>query len=81
MKKIIQQKYAWVFFTACFIALVYLANLVSLRADLTAEKRFSLSPSTHQVLEGLDSTVTITVFLTGDLPADYRKLNQAVQDL
>lgn len=81
MKKIIQQKYAWVFFTACFIALVYLANLVSFRADLTAEKRFSLSPSTHQVLEGLDSTVTITVFLTGDLPADYRKLNQAVQDL
>lgn len=81
MKKIIQQKYAWVFFTTCFISLVYLANLVSFRADLTAEKRFSLSPSTHQVLEGLDSTVTITVFLTGDLPADYRKLNQAVQDL
>ncbi|OYU54104.1 MAG: gliding motility-associated ABC transporter substrate-binding protein GldG [Chitinophagaceae bacterium BSSC1] len=81
MKKIIQQKYAWVFFTACFIALVYLANLVSFRADLTAEKRFSLSPSTHQVLKGLDSAVTITVFLTGDLPSDYRKLNQAVQDL
>ncbi len=81
MKKILQNKYAWVLFTACFIALVYLANLVSFRADLTAEKRFSLSPSTHQVLEGLDSTVTITVFLTGDLPSDYRKLNQAVQDL
>ena len=29
MKKNIQQKYAWVFFTALFIALVYLANLVS----------------------------------------------------
>jgi ABC-2 type transport system permease protein len=81
MKKIIQQKYAWVFFTACFIALVYLANLVSLRADLTAEKRFSLSNSTHEILQGLDSTVTITVFLTGDLPSDYRKLNQAAQDL
>ena len=32
-------------------------------------------------MQGLDSTVTITVFLTGDLPSDYRKLNQAAQDL
>ena len=32
-------------------------------------------------MNALDSTVTVQVFLTGDLPADYRKLNQAVQDL
>jgi gliding-associated putative ABC transporter substrate-binding component GldG len=81
MEKLLQHKYAWAIFTALFIALVYFSNLVSLRADLTAEKRFSLSPSTHQVLDGLDTTVRITVFLTGELPSDYRKLNQAVQDL
>ncbi len=81
MKKLFQHKYAWAIFTALFITLVYLSNLVSIRADLTAEKRFSLSTSTHQILEGLDSTVSITVFLTGDLPSDYRKLNQATQDL
>lgn len=81
MKKLLQLKYAWAIFAALFIALVYLSNLVALRADLTAEKRFSLSPATHQVLNSLDSTVTIKVFLTGDLPSDYRKLNQATQDL
>ena len=81
MRKLLQQKYAWAIFTALFITLVYLSNLVSLRADLTAEKRFSLSTATHDILQGIDSTITIKVFLTGDLPSDYRKLNQATQDL
>jgi gliding-associated putative ABC transporter substrate-binding component GldG len=66
---------------ALFICILYLSNWFTLRADLTAEKRFSLSNPTKQILAEIDSTITVTVFLTGDLPADYRKLNQAVQDL
>ncbi len=81
MKKLVQHPYAWAIFTALFIALVWLSNMVAIRADLTAEKRFSLSNATHEILHDLDSSITIKVFLTGDLPSDYRKLNQATQDL
>jgi gliding-associated putative ABC transporter substrate-binding component GldG len=50
--------------------------------DLTAEKRYSLSDATKKLLDKkLDSTITIEVFLTGDLPADYKKLNIATAEI
>jgi ABC-type uncharacterized transport system involved in gliding motility auxiliary subunit len=49
--------------------------------DLTAEKRFSLNESTKKLLGNIDSTINITVFLTGDLPADYKKLSMATTNL
>lgn len=81
MKKLLEAKFAWAIVVILFIGLVYLSNWFSFRADLTAEKRFTISSATKKVLNEIDSTVTIQVFLTGDLPADYRKLNQSVQDL
>jgi gliding-associated putative ABC transporter substrate-binding component GldG len=81
MKKLLEGKMGWAIVVLLFIGSVYLSNLFSFRADLTAEKRFTVSAATKKVLNELDSTVTVQVFLTGDLPADYRKLNQAVQDL
>ncbi|GAA0527390.1 gliding motility-associated ABC transporter substrate-binding protein GldG [Chitinophaga japonensis] len=58
-----------------------LAAYVHGRADLTAEKRYTLAPSTKQLLRNLDSTVTIEVFLKGDYPAAFRQLAQATQEL
>lgn len=81
MNKIIKYKYWWIAVTALFIAVIYLSNSLRYRIDLTAEKRFSINNSTKTLLEGIDSTVTIKLFLTGDLPADYRKLSNAAQDL
>jgi ABC-2 type transport system permease protein len=51
------------------------------RWDVTAEKRYTLTPSTKQLLRGLDSTVNIEVFLKGDYPASFRQLAQATQEL
>lgn len=81
MKRLLEAKFAWAIVVVIFVGLVYLSNWLFFRADLTAEKRFTVSTATKKVLNEIDSTVTIQVFLTGDLPADYRKLNQAVQDL
>ena len=64
-----------------FTAIVYLTSFFSYRVDLTAEKRFSLSSSTRELLKNIDSTITIKVFLTGDMPADYKKLSIATKDL
>lgn len=81
IRSLIRSRWGWVI----ILALLFTASAISVgwhfRVDLTAEKRFSLSPSTHKLLQQLDTPVTVKVFLTGELPADYRKLGTAVKDL
>lgn len=80
-KNLLQHKYWWAFLLVSFLAIIYLSTFVHYRFDLTAEKRFSLGSATKQLLKQVDSTITIKVFLTGDLPADYKKLSIAAEDL
>ncbi len=64
------------------LALLILGSrLFTVRLDLTEDKRFTLSPSTVKMLSEIDSTIRVEVFLTGELPADYKKLNIAVKDV
>lgn len=81
MSRILQHKYWWVIVVILFPVITYISSLFSYRIDLTAEKRFSLTAPTKKLLGDLDSTINIEVFLTGDLPADYKKLNIAIQDI
>ena len=79
--KLLQHKYWWVIALILFPAITYMSSLFRYSVDLTAEKRFSLTTATKNLLHNLDSTVNIKVFLTGDLPADYKKLSIATEDL
>jgi len=81
MNKLLKHKYWWIIILILFPAITYVSSLFQYRIDLTAEKRFSLTEPTKQLLHNLDSTINIEVFLTGDLPADYKKLNIATQDI
>ncbi|WP_157576733.1 hypothetical protein [Asinibacterium sp. OR53] len=44
MKQSAANKYWWIALTAIFVAVVYLSSFIHERIDLTAEKRYSLSP-------------------------------------
>lgn len=81
INKILKHKYWWVFVVALFAAVTYVSGFFRYSIDLTEEKRFSLTAPTKELLNNIDSTIDIQVFLTGDLPADYKKLNIATQDL
>lgn len=81
MQKIWKHKYGIWALAALFIGVIYLSTLFFYRVDLTSEKRYSLAASTKTLLHGIDSTITIRVFLTGELPADYKKLSIAARDL
>lgn len=81
IQKSIRHKYWWAALLVFFVALTYIASVFHYRADLTAEKRFSLSDATRKIVQQIDTPVTVQVFLTGDLPADYRKLGSATSDL
>ena len=64
-----------------FLIILYGSTFLYYRIDLTAEKRYSLTPATKNLLNELDTTINVQVFLTGELPEDYKKLNLATKEL
>jgi gliding-associated putative ABC transporter substrate-binding component GldG len=74
--------------TVAFIALVLgilvLVNFLSsrrfLRADLTEDKRYTVSKATKNVLKNLDDIVTITVYFSTE-PADVARIRRDVRDV
>jgi gliding-associated putative ABC transporter substrate-binding component GldG len=77
------QKYSNIIAGCLLVVIIYASNAwLHYSIDLTAEKRYSLSDATKKLLDKkLDSAITIEVFLTGDLPADYKKLNIATAEI
>ena len=51
------------------------------RIDLTAQKRYTLSPATQKILENLKDVVTLRVYFTSDLPPALANLRQDVGDI
>ncbi|WP_342450936.1 gliding motility-associated ABC transporter substrate-binding protein GldG [Aridibaculum aurantiacum] len=79
--KILKNKFWWLWLTLILLVVVYVASLGRFRLDLTKEKRFSLSPSTINLLRNLDDDVQVDVFLTGELSSGFRKLSNATDEL
>ena len=59
----------------------FVASIFFTRFDFTAEKRYTLSPITKNILAGLNDQVQITVYLEGDFPAGFKRLRNATNDL
>ena len=50
------------------------------RLDLTQEKRYTMAAATKNLLAGLRQPVTVSVYLTGDFPPRFRRLEQGVRE-
>lgn len=74
MKQLLSKKYWWALLILVLVAVNWLAALFHFRIDLTAEKRYTLAPATKTLLKNLKEPVDITVFLSGDMPAGFKKL-------
>lgn len=81
MKKILATKYWWIILLALLVLVNLAASYFTVRADLTAEKRFTLSQPTKKMLGSIDAQVNITVFLDGDLPKEFKKLKNSTAEL
>jgi gliding-associated putative ABC transporter substrate-binding component GldG len=53
------------------------ARFYYFRLDLTAEKRYSLTQPTRQLVKNLKDEITIKVYLGGDLNAGFTRLKEA----
>lgn len=65
--------------SAVIIAL--LCSMITLRLDLTEDKRYTLSKPSHEVLNKLENDVFIQVYLEGDMPIAFKKLKRSVKEL
>lgn len=66
---------------AAILMLNVLASQFYQRFDLTKEKRFTLSQSTKSLINKLDDEAYITLFLDGELPLEYKRLQSASRDM
>lgn len=67
------------------IAALIILNVVGQHAfhrfDFTADKRFTLSEKTKTLLQENEKPIIITVFLAGELPPAFKRLQAAVSDI
>ena len=63
---------------AGFVLVNQLANRYFFRLDLTEEKRFSITDATKKQLQGLPDVVTIEIYLAGELPAGFKRMQQSL---
>ena len=51
------------------------------RVDLTSEKRYTLSKSTKNLLKKIDEPVLYRVYLEGEFPADFKRLQNETKEM
>ena len=68
-----------------FAGILVVVNLISdkifLRLDFTADKSYTLSKATRDILNDLDDVVTVTAYFTKDLPPQLQKSRKDFEDL
>lgn len=70
-----------------FIALIaiilinFISSFVFFRQDLTAEKRFTLTDYTKEILKNSDDIIYFQIYLDGDLPPGFIRLRNSVKEL
>lgn len=72
--KIFKKTPALLIAVAGFVIINYLASLSHGRFDLTQDNRYSLSDPAKDLLDQIKSPLIIDVFLEGELPAEFKKL-------
>ena len=66
---------------ALVISLNILCSFINWDIDLTADKRHSLAKETTSVIKELDDNLFFKVYLEGDFPAEFKKLQKATESL
>ncbi len=82
MKKSIKKQHIISFLLICIVSLVIysLTTIKNWRFDLTSDNRFTLSETTHEIIEEIDDIVYIQVYLEGDgLPSEFIQLKREAQ--
>ena len=61
------------------VALNFINQSFYKRFDLTADKRYTLSETTNTIIAKVDKNLFITVYLEGDFPSEFKRLQAETQ--
>lgn len=73
--------YKTLIFITGFVLLNFAAHLYFIRLDFTADKAYTLSKSTKDILKALKDPVTITAYFSTDVPPELVKARRDFNDL
>ena len=77
-----KQEYIRLAINICILVLInVLASMLFFRLDLTADKRHSLSETSKDILQKLDDVVYVKVYLDGEFPSGFTRLQNATYQL
>ncbi len=72
------------FSLAAMLAALVLVNIIFssyfFRLDLTADKRYTIMPATKKLLKELPGTVFVDVYLEGEFPAGFERLQRSIRE-
>jgi gliding-associated putative ABC transporter substrate-binding component GldG len=81
LNRFLHAKFGWAIVLLVLAGINILFSFLHFRLDLTAEKRYTLSGPTKELLRKLDDKIDITVFLDGEMPAGFKKLAGSTEDM
>lgn len=83
MKKNLKTQNIIQLFIALVIILIinYISSNVYFRLDLTADKRYTLSEVTHEILDSLDDLIYIEIYLDGEMPIGFQRMQKSIHEL
>lgn len=70
---------------ALVLGIIIVANIISsflfTRIDLTADKRYTISRATRQLIRNIDEPMMFKVYLEGDMPSNYKRLRNETREM
>ena len=75
-------KYISVILLFVFVLFInIISNFINWNVDLTSDKKYSFSNESTAIITSLDDKLFIKVFLDGDFPAEFKRLQKSTEDL
>ena len=62
------------------ILIVFISSFFVIRIDLTAEKRYTISPVTKNILKNLEDVLFVRIYLDGDLNISFKKMQRNIRE-
>jgi len=83
MKKNLKKQHIFQLLLALLIVLLinYISSNAYFRLDLTADKRYTITKSSKEILDSLDDVIYIQIYLDGEMPIGFQRMQKSMREL
>jgi gliding-associated putative ABC transporter substrate-binding component GldG len=66
---------------AILVAVQIIGSFLFYRFDLTKDKRYTLSPTSLNIIKEVKNPLSVKIYMQGDLPAEFKRLQQETKQI